>query len=138
METETFVKRSRLEASAHDVFQWHLRPGAFERLSPPWERVRVVERTGGIENGGRLTLKVSVGLLRPGWVAEHYGYVVDREFRDRQVSGPFRKWEHLHRVEEDGPRASFLEDRVEYVTPLGLGRDYVRRRLERVRSEEHT
>jgi len=46
-----FVQRSGLAASAAEVFQWHARPGAFERLTPPWEHVRIVEKHGGIEDG---------------------------------------------------------------------------------------
>lgn len=28
------------------LFQWHMRPGAFERLTPPWADVGVPERRG--------------------------------------------------------------------------------------------
>jgi len=51
MKTEVFVRRSRIPAPAATVFHWHDRPDAFEQLTPPWERVRVVERTGGIADG---------------------------------------------------------------------------------------
>ncbi|HMD32497.1 MAG TPA: TIGR01777 family oxidoreductase, partial [Candidatus Acidoferrales bacterium] len=47
----------------------------------------------------------------------------------------FTRWVHTHTVEPDGPAACVLEDRVEYVPPLGalggiFGSNYVRRRLE--------
>ena len=48
MTMERFMCRSPIPASAETVFDWHCRPGAFERLSPPWESVRVLEQTGGI------------------------------------------------------------------------------------------
>lgn len=35
-----FIRCSRMPAPTEDVFHWHARPGAFERLSPPWESVR--------------------------------------------------------------------------------------------------
>ena len=38
MKTRRYSKRSRVEAPAEEVFRWHARPGALERLSPPWER----------------------------------------------------------------------------------------------------
>ena len=47
---------SVLQAPPVEVFGWHERPGAFERLSPPWVDVRVLEREGGIRVGGRLVL----------------------------------------------------------------------------------
>ena len=47
-----FVQESALSAPARALYDWHARPGAFERLAPPWQALRVVERCGGIEDGG--------------------------------------------------------------------------------------
>src|SRR5690606_8004996 len=58
-------------ASPDEVFAWHAREGAFERLVPPWERVSIVARNGGIEDGSRATLAVQIGPVRRRWVAEH-------------------------------------------------------------------
>jgi hypothetical protein len=114
----TFVKRSRLEASAEEVYRWHARAGALERLSPPWDPPIVESRTGGIEDeGARVALRV--GPLRQRWVAEHHGAVPGREFHDRQVAGPFELWEHAHRMEPGGTDACTLEDRIEYALPAG-------------------
>jgi hypothetical protein len=35
MKTETFVHRSRIAASAAEVYDWHAMPGALEKLTPP-------------------------------------------------------------------------------------------------------
>ena len=43
----TFVATSRIPASAEAVFDWHEAPGAFQQLTPPGERVRVVKHEGG-------------------------------------------------------------------------------------------
>jgi uncharacterized protein (TIGR01777 family) len=119
MQRHTFTKRSRIAASASEVFAWHKRPGAFDRYNPPWEPAQVVERTGGIENGSRAVLLVPVGLWRQRWVAEHCDYEENRQFRDIQQEGPFALWDHTHRIEPDGPDACFVEDTVEYALPLG-------------------
>jgi len=119
MSRTTFVKRSRLNAPAESVFRWHARPGALERLTPPWTTVEVVERSGGIEDGARVVMRVPAGLSRVRWVAEHRDYVDGVQFRDVQVEGPFAVWEHTHRVDPDGARACYLEDRVEYELPFG-------------------
>ena len=66
MTMERFIFRSPMPAPAKAVLDWHCRPGAFERLSPPWETVRVLERKGGIEDGGRVVLAVPRrGFLAP-------------------------------------------------------------------------
>jgi ligand-binding SRPBCC domain-containing protein len=62
MPLQHFIQRTGLPVPAHDAFRWHSRPGALERLTPPWEPVQVVSRSGGIENGSEVTLKVSLVL----------------------------------------------------------------------------
>jgi ligand-binding SRPBCC domain-containing protein len=101
----TFVQRCRIAAPAEVVFGWHASPGALERLTPPWERVTVAERTGGIEDGSRVVLRVGVGPLRVGWTAIHRGNVEGRQFRDEQVEGPFARWIHTHSFQPDGSNA---------------------------------
>jgi uncharacterized protein (TIGR01777 family) len=123
MQVETFIRRSTLPVSADEAFAWHRRPGALERLTPPWEDVQILRRTGGIANGDRLELRVSIGPLPVRWVAEHRDCEPGRQFRDVQLHGPFALWDHLHRFEPLGPDQCVLEDRIEYAVPGGpLGR----------------
>jgi uncharacterized protein (TIGR01777 family) len=142
MRTRRFVHRSRLPISAEDAFRWHARPGAFERLTPPWESVRVEEKDGGIENGARVVLRMGSGPLAVRWVAEHCDYVEGRQFRDVQVSGPFALWRHTHRVTPAAQAACELEDEIEYALPFAPFGDLVaggftRRRLERMFRYRH-
>ncbi len=137
MKTETFIARCRLPYPAAEVFRWHLRPGAFERLNPPWEPAQIIERSGGATDAGRMVLRVRVGPFRRRWVAQHLDFQPDREFHDRQASGPFAAWDHWHRVEPVGAAECDLEDRIEYALPLGAvgrvcGGGYARRKLRRV------
>ena len=138
-----FVLRSRLDVPAAAAFAWHTRPGAFERLSPPWDRVRVVERSGnGVEDGARLVLEIRKGPARQRWVAVHSGYEPGRRFVDTQESGPFAAWQHTHTVEPDGDDACTLEDSIAYSLPGGLvgatlGGPIARRTLERMFAFRH-
>lgn len=136
-----FIARSRVEAPAEEVFAWHARPGAFERLQPPWAPVEILERRGAIRDGDRLVLRLRAGPLRLRWVAEHEDYREGLQFADVQVAGPFARWRHLHRFETEGPRACRIEDRVEYAPPFGpLGRllmPGLTRRLRRVFAYRH-
>jgi hypothetical protein len=139
----SFVHRSRFPASAAAVFDWHKRPGAFERLTPPWDSVRVVERRGGIEAGAQVVVEVPVApLVRTRWRVEHRDYIEGRQFRDVQITGPFARWEHTHRVEPEGAEASVLEDSITYdfpVPPLGelVGGALARGKLERLFAFRH-
>jgi uncharacterized protein len=117
--TSTFIARLTAPVSADELFAWHERPGAFERLTPPWQQVRVLESSGGIRDGARVALRVSL-LGRAGftWRLEHEAYVAGRRFRDVQRSGPFGRWEHTHLVEPAGPAASTLTDSIEFAPPF--------------------
>ncbi len=140
MPLETFIKRSRIGASAETLYRWHIEPGALERLTPPGERLRVVSRTGGIEDGARVAFRV--GPLRLLWVAEHSDVIPGRQFRDVQIRGPFRRWAHTHRFLADGPSACYLVDEIVYEFPFGrLGRfvagRFVRRKIESLFDYRH-
>jgi ligand-binding SRPBCC domain-containing protein len=142
LKTETFIRRSRIEAPAAYVYAWHALPDALERLTPPGERVKIIEKTGGIERGARVVLQFGRWPFRRRWVAEHLEFEEGRYFSDVQVSGPFAYWKHTHTFDPDGPSACFLEDRVEYALPLGfLGRGiagwYVRRKLAKLFEFRH-
>lgn len=142
MNTKIFVKRSRINAPGSAVYDWHAQPGTLERLTPPGENVRVLEKSGGIEKGARVVLQMGRWPFRRKWVAEHGDYAVGRYFSDEQVSGPFAYWKHTHTFEPDGAAASILEDRVEYALPFGfLGRWfggwYARRKIERLFDYRH-
>ena len=123
MPDEIFRRSVRIERSAAEVFAWHERPGAFQRLCPPWEKVQVVAQSGGIRDGATVSLRTKIGPFWTRWEIVHQDYVAGRQFRDVLRSGPFAKWEHLHRVDPAGDHASVLTDEIHYRLPFGaLGR----------------
>ncbi|MCL5269282.1 MAG: TIGR01777 family oxidoreductase [bacterium] len=137
MSPNVFIQRTRVDSAPTEVFAWHTRPGAFERLIPPWVKVTVLERTRGIQNGSRVQLRVPLGPWRFHWVLEHHGYVEGHQFRDMQIRGPFAIWVHTHRFMREENGSSLVEDRIEYKLPFGrLGRvlaeEAIYRKLARV------
>ncbi|MGM0557544.1 MAG: TIGR01777 family oxidoreductase [Myxococcota bacterium] len=137
----TFEKISEMPVDAQTLYDWHARPGAFERLAPPWDDIEVVQKLGGIEDGARLVMKIHQGPFSVTWEALHRDLIEGEQFVDEQVRGPFAKWEHVHRFEptEGG---SLLRDHVEYELPLGwLGRLFgarkARQTLERMFTFRH-
>jgi uncharacterized protein len=129
-----FHARSLLPVSAAEAFAWHDRPGAFARLSPPWDRVEVLENPGHIRSGARVLLRVKTGPIWQRWLAEHRDYVKGRLFRDVQLEGPFAEWDHRHNFLEETPTSCTLHDHIGYRVPLGrlgrtLGGAFVRGKL---------
>jgi uncharacterized protein (TIGR01777 family) len=142
VETTTRQWSTALPASAEAAYLWHTRPGAFERLQPPWEDVRVLSRRGGIEDRGEVVLMTRLGPLRLTWIARHTDFEAGRTFRDVQVSGPFAEWQHTHRFDPAPGGGSLLTDEVQYALPLGaLGRavagGFVQTKLERMFRYRH-
>ncbi|MGI9628688.1 MAG: TIGR01777 family oxidoreductase [Longimicrobiales bacterium] len=114
-----FLHESTVPHPAKRVFDWHMRPGALERLTPPWENVRVVGREGGIQDGGSVHLKIRRGPVKADWRLRHVDFEDGKRFADEQVSGPLGAWHHSHEFEENGRDACLVRDRVRWEPPLG-------------------
>jgi ligand-binding SRPBCC domain-containing protein len=118
-----FIMETRIGAPPADVFAFHESPGALLRLTPPWERVELIQGGDSIRPGARVVLSVRIGPFRTRWIAEHVEYDPGRMFADRQVEGPFAAWYHRHLFLDDHRGGTLLRDEVDYAPPLGaLGR----------------
>ena len=117
------VYSSVVDAPRDEVFAWHARPGAFLRLSPPWQPMRVITEADSLQNG-RAELALPGGLR---WMAEHQadGYDPPRRFVDTigargLASLPARiavRWRHIHEFEDVGDDRTRVIDRVETPVP---------------------
>lgn len=119
MGAQRFVWKSELPVPAKALWDWHSRPGAFQRLNPPFDPVELVEEVGGIEPGARKTVKMRLGPVPVEWVALHTAWDQGKWFKDEQEKGPFKSWVHTHTFEDLGGGRSALRDEVEYALPMG-------------------
>lgn len=120
-----------------EVFDWHERPGALERLTPPWGDVEVLHRSGGIRDGGKISLRIKRGPTSFRWDLQHRDYEYGRQFRDEQVSGPMRSWVHTHSFDEAPGGGTIARDEIDIEPPLGaagaaFGPSFIRRELDRL------
>lgn len=142
MNTSRF--RSVLPVPPTEAFAWHERPGAFQRLTPPWEDVSVVSADPGIRDGARVHLKVKKGPVTLDWHLRHTDYRAGEQFVDEQESGPFHSYRHVHRfLPGDRPGSTVMEDELTWDVPMGaagefLGGSMVERDLERTLRFRHT
>lgn len=105
------------------VFGWHQRPGAVERLTPPWQPVRVVAEADSIRDG-KAVLALP-GPLR--WVAQHdaEGFRPPYQFVDQLSSGALGavlRWRHTHEFTALSERSTRVTDRVETPLPAAMQR----------------
>jgi uncharacterized protein len=114
---------SVIDAPIYDVFDWHARPGAFARLTPPWSPMKLITEADSLENG-RAELGLPGGLR---WVAQHQpdGYDPPRRFvdaigSDGLASLPAKvavRWRHTHDFEEVPVDKTRVIDRVDTPVP---------------------
>ena len=143
MAETTFRKTSAMPVSAQALFDWHAQPAAFMRLIPPWENVRIESIEGPFAVGQKLTMRASIiGPVGKSWLAEVVQVDGGKQFKDRQISGPFAAWEHTHTMRAEGDHSSILEDEVHYRLPMGrvgrlFGSGMVKNRLEAMFAYRH-
>jgi hypothetical protein len=115
-----FTKSTVINASPERVFEFHLLPDAFERLVPPWENAKILQKADVTKVGSRAIIEQKIfGLVPAKWVAEHTAYDPPKMFEDVQVSGPFKSWRHRHIVESH-PDGAVLIDEIEFEPPMGF------------------
>ena len=119
------------------VFDWHERPCALERLTPPWADVEVVQRSGGIRDGGKVSLRIRRGPTSFRWDLRHRDFEYGRQFCDEQVAGLLRSWVHTHRFAPHGQGGTTVEDEIDLEPPLGaagaaIGPALIKRELGRL------
>ena len=144
MPNSIFTLRSPMPVSAEALYTWHGRPLAFQRLTPPWERIEMKQVSGAFGTEGyRVAFRTNLlGPIKGTWVADAFDFQPGKQFQDKQISGPFAYWNHTHRFIPNGPESSFLEEHIEYRLPFGMlgrlfGGGMTRRRLATVFAYRH-
>ena len=126
---------STFPVSQQQLYNYHATPGAFQRLSPPWEKMRLVNWKGGIatqhrskelqmgdiSTGTEVQIEMTVGPLKVPLVAKHIEHQEPGGFTDVQLRGPFKKWRHVHQFQSSVDSASsILTDDITYEAPFGF------------------
>ena len=115
-----FIKESIIKATPERVFAFHELPDAFERLVPPWENAKIIQKADISVIGSRAIIEQKIfGLIPLRWVAEHTRYEPPKMFEDVQISGPFASWRHQHIILPHDAGA-ILRDEIEFEPPLWI------------------
>lgn len=115
-----FIKESIINATPEEVFAFHELPDAFERLVPPWENAKIIQKADISKIGSQAIIEQKIfGLIPSRWIAEHTKYEPPKMFEDIQVSGPFKSWRHQHIIKphENG---AILRDEIEFEPPMSF------------------
>ena len=101
------------------VFDFFEHPENLTLITPPWLGLRL-RTPGPLTMRAGLVIDYDVRVL--GWTRRWQSLIAEYDppsgFRDVQVIGPYRRWDHRHRFHrEEGGTA--IEDLVVYEPPLG-------------------
>jgi ligand-binding SRPBCC domain-containing protein len=81
------------EAFAFFADAWNL-----EAITPPWLRFRILEAPRTLERGSLLVYRLRLLGVPIYWRTEIVEWRPPFGFTDVQLSGPYRRWEHSHRL----------------------------------------
>jgi ligand-binding SRPBCC domain-containing protein len=120
-----------------EVFRFYTDVGNLEPLTPPWLHFRVItDPSLELKEGALIEYRLTLHAVPVRWTTRIEEWEPGRRFRDVQLRGPYRLWDHEHEFTlVDG--GTLIQDRVRYAIPYGpLGAlahvAFVRRDLRRI------
>lgn len=109
-----FEKVTAMPADAATLWAWHVSPGAFARLVPPWSQVDLQLAPSGLSVGTEVRLRQRVGPVWTTWESRITAAQEPGGFVDEATRSPFRSWRHAHTFDDRG-----LCDTVTWEAPGG-------------------
>lgn len=102
-----------------EVFPFFAAARNLEQITPPWLQFEVLTPDPIDMGRGRLIdYRLKLHGVRLSWRTEIAEWEPPHRFVDRQLSGPYRLWYHVHTFEErDG--GTLVTDQVDYTVPGG-------------------
>ncbi|MGC8768579.1 TIGR01777 family oxidoreductase [Calditerrivibrio sp.] len=109
-----FEYTSEFECSVVELFSYHERKAVVNRLIPPWDDVVVLREPQNLIDSDAEFLVTLAPLVCFRWISKHCDYVKNKQFKDIQITGPFRRWEHTHLFGSNKDGKSYLTDSIEF------------------------
>jgi ligand-binding SRPBCC domain-containing protein len=115
--TDRVLERSQVvPVDLDEAFAFFADARNLEAITPPWLRFRIVEAPETLERGSLFAYRLRLFGVPIRWRTEIVEWRPPCGFTDVQIAGPYRRWEHTHRLR---PVAGGTEirDRVVYRLP---------------------
>lgn len=114
-----FEAATLLACSPARVFEFLVRPANLVIVMPPELNLKLIDGPERLALGSTITVQGSRFGVPQKIASTVTAFEDGVSFTDAQVSGPFAKFEHTHRVEPDANGSRML-DRIEYEAPGGI------------------
>ena len=79
-----------MPASAQQLYDWHIRPGALQRLLPPWQDISIIKSPRGVYPGAEVSIQLRQGPVKLRWDTDHTDFIEGRQFVDVCTRGRSR------------------------------------------------
>ena len=137
MSTHRLVASQLVPRPIEEVFAFFSRPENLGRITPPSMGFEFLTDDRDMRDGLviRYRIRPLLGIAMT-WTTRIAAFEPPHRFRDTQLSGPYRRWEHTHTF-ETVPGGTLVHDEIEYEVPFGPLGDLanallVRSELERI------
>jgi len=96
MARRIFEKKSVMNGTVQQLWDFHAQPNAFAKLTPPPIFIHMRENKLKSLTEGTVDFTMWLGFIPIHWVAQHEPGPIPTSFMDRQLVGPMAYWEHQH------------------------------------------
>jgi ligand-binding SRPBCC domain-containing protein len=113
LRTFTLERTQVVAAPLERAWAFYASPRNLQAITPPWLFFRIDEAPDQLAAGSRLRYRLRLFGVPIGWLTEIRQWVPPRSFVDVQLRGPYRLWEHTHRL-SPVPGGTEIHDHVRY------------------------
>ncbi len=115
-------RTQRVPVELDRAFEFFGDPQNLAEITPPWLHFRILDAPERAERGALIRYRLRVKGVPVRWLTEITEWRPPHTFTDVQLSGPYRLWEHTHRLTpvSDGTE---IYDHVSYRVPGGAAVD---------------
>jgi ligand-binding SRPBCC domain-containing protein len=112
-------RSQRIPRRRGEVFAFFADASNLEAITPPFLHFRILSPLPiEMRSGARIDYALSLGGVPLKWRTRITEWEPGVHFVDEQESGPYARWRHTHRFEDQGS-STLMRDSVEYSEPLG-------------------
>ena len=119
MQTYLLYREQWLPRPVEEVFAFFSRPENLQAITPPWLDFRIVQSPPSLTKGSLIRYRLRLHRIPISWTTVISEWNPPYRFVDRQLSGPYRLWNHEHEFVADGGGTT-LRDHVTYALPFGF------------------
>ncbi|MCI0382533.1 MAG: TIGR01777 family oxidoreductase [Chlamydiae bacterium] len=132
MKEAKFSYKSIIEKSAKEVFAWLVRHGAFERVVPPWKKIKNLKQTSSsLKEGSSIEFLEKIGFFWKKWILQCRNVKKNQSYTQVQLQGPFAKYQEIRSVLPKGKERCELIDEITFISRFPRSTSWSKKQFDR-------